>query len=90
MDIPLIMIIILGIAAFILILFRGSMGKGKDDKAYSYGAAMTIGSRQIQSDAYEVMEQKESIMAVLADGIGKSYGGKIASQIAEWRACGLW
>jgi len=83
MNIPWITIVVLGVMAIILIIYRFNMGRAKGIRAScSYGAAMTIGSRQIQSDAYEILEQEEGIMAVLADGMGKGYGGKIASQIA--------
>ena len=49
---------------------------------YETGAGKTIGSREIQGDAYGIVEGQGGVMAVLADGMGNGYGGKIASRIA--------
>ena len=43
---------------------------------------MTIGSREIQEDHVASMETEAGVMAVLADGAGQAYGGRIASKIA--------
>lgn len=46
------------------------------------GKSMTIGDREVQEDAYGVSVQKTGTLLVLADGMGKNYGGRIASRIA--------
>lgn len=46
------------------------------------GTCMTIGDREIQEDNLDTMTTKAGILAVLADGMGKAYGGRIASRIA--------
>lgn len=43
---------------------------------------MTIGDRQVQEDDYGVCQSAEGFLAVLADGMGKNYGGKVSSRIA--------
>lgn len=56
----------------------GSRRKGR----YETGASKTIGDREIQEDEYGICVGQEGTMAVLADGMGRNYGGKIASRIA--------
>lgn len=76
---------ILAIYLFILILigFRFlKMEKGKVVRRFKVGKAMTIGTRQVQEDEYGICQSKEGFLAVLADGIGKNYGGKVSSRIA--------
>ena len=46
------------------------------------GKSMTIGSREVQEDQVGTAETSAGVMAVLADGAGKAYGGRIASRIA--------
>lgn len=46
------------------------------------GTSRTIGDREVQEDEYAIAETEEGLMAVLADGMGKHYGGKIASRTA--------
>lgn len=46
------------------------------------GRSMTIGGREIQEDQTGCAETAAGILAVLADGAGKAYGGRIASRIA--------
>ncbi|MCI9140928.1 MAG: SpoIIE family protein phosphatase [Lachnospiraceae bacterium] len=83
MDIPLYMIAFLGIGAVSLIGMRIRMGRGEGARTYfESGACKTIGSREIQGDAYGIVEDKDGIMAVLADGMGNGFGGKVASRIA--------
>jgi len=54
----------------------------KKKKTLKIGRSMTIGGREVQEDQTGVMETKAGLMAVLADGAGKAYGGRIASRIA--------
>lgn len=54
----------------------------KQSRMPDIGKSMTIGGREIQEDQVGSMETAAGIMAVLADGSGKAYGGRIASRIA--------
>ena len=51
-------------------------------KYVDIGKSMTIGTREVQEDQVAAMETAAGIMAVLADGAGQAYGGRIASKIA--------
>lgn len=75
---------VLGMVAVGLIGYRISMGSWSEKwhADYETGACKTIGSREIQEDDFGIVEEQDGIMAVLADGMGNSYGGKIASRIA--------
>ena len=46
------------------------------------GKCMTIGDREVQEDTVEISVTSAGILAVLADGMGKCCGGKIAGRIA--------
>lgn len=46
------------------------------------GTCKTIGGREVQEDAFEVVETADGVLGILADGMGKQYGGKAASYIA--------
>ena len=56
--------------------------KGKAIRRFRVGQAMTIGNRQLQEDNYGICQSVDGFMAVLADGMGRNYGGKISSLIA--------
>lgn len=76
---------ILAIYIFILLLAAVRFlpaKKGKVIRRFRTGKAMTIGTRQIQEDNYGICQSQEGFLAVLADGMGKSYGGKISSRQA--------
>ncbi len=45
------------------------------------GISMTIGSREVQEDQGEIIRTDAGVMAVLADGAGTAFGGRIASRI---------
>lgn len=57
-------------------------GKSKSRGICETGASKTIGDREVQEDEYGIAETEEGLMAVMADGMGKHYGGKIASRTA--------
>lgn len=44
------------------------------------GCSKTIGGREVQEDFYKVVKSGEGLLAVLADGMGKELGGKIAAR----------
>lgn len=46
------------------------------------GKCMTIGDRELQEDHCGACEQSAGTLLVLADGMGRNYGGRIASRIA--------
>lgn len=76
---------LLAIYLFILILVALrflTREKGRVIRRFRVGRAMTIGSRQVQEDNYGICQSADAFMAVLADGMGKNYGGKISSKIA--------
>lgn len=56
--------------------------KAEGSRDTDVGTCMTIGSRDVQEDQTAVMETGAGIMAVLADGAGKTYGGRIAARTA--------
>lgn len=56
--------------------------KGKVMRRFQTGKAMTIGTRQVQEDDYGICQSREGFLAVLADGMGKNYGGRVSSRIA--------
>ncbi len=56
--------------------------RGRVIRRFQVGRAMTIGDRQVQEDDSGVCQSAEGFMAVLADGMGKNYGGKISAGIA--------
>ncbi len=56
--------------------------KGKVIRRFKIGKAMTIGDRQVQEDDYVICQSADGFMAVLADGMGKNYGGRVSSRIA--------
>lgn len=69
----------------ILILVRCfGIREGKVVRRWQYqvGKSMTIGSRQVQGDCCGISRSSQGLLAVLADGMGGGYGGKIAGKIA--------
>ena len=82
-----IMIILLLLAAFMIVV-RIRLGvsekkeKERKDRGCESGASKTIGDRELQEDEYGITESVEGILAVLADGAGKQYGGKLAARLA--------
>lgn len=79
----------LAFTGILLFILRCSMGFGRRavrGRTGLYccesGASGTIGTREVQEDAYGIRESEEGIMAVMADGMGRHFGGKIASRAA--------
>lgn len=56
--------------------------KGKVMRRFAVGKAMTIGNRQVQEDDFGICQSQGGFLAVLADGMGKNYGGRVSSRIA--------
>ena len=80
---PILVMIVLYLILLLLILIRIKIHINRKIKEkYEVGASMTIGDREIQEDNYDFIESDNGLLAVLADGMGKKFGGKISSQIA--------
>ncbi len=80
-------IVILVIYLFIFLLtavrfLSPARAAGRVMRRFRVGRAMTIGTRQVQEDNYGICQGPDAFLAVLADGMGKSYGGKVSSRIA--------
>lgn len=86
MTIPEIIIVILSLLGALLLAGRVRLAacssKKKGLRFCETGASKTIGNREVQEDEYGITETEEGIMAVMADGMGMHYGGKIASRTA--------
>lgn len=88
MTIPEYIILFLVLLGAVLLILRlrlaaASAKKGSGRTAVcETGASRTIGSREVQEDEYGITETEEGTMAVLADGMGKHYGGRIAGRTA--------
>ena len=62
------------------ILYRFCLVFQSSREGYETGASKTIGSREIQMDYYTIEENENGLLAVLADGMGKEAGGRIAAK----------
>lgn len=86
MAIPEVIILFLYLFGAALLAERGRLSvysrKSKKRRICETGASKTIGNREVQEDEYGITETEEGLMAVMADGMGKHYGGKIASRTA--------
>lgn len=66
-----------------IVLYIRYPSTGRKKKGmYDIGKSMTIGGREVQEDQIGDMTTAAGVMAVLADGAGKAYGGRIASRTA--------
>ena len=89
MTISELIIIMLSLFGMALLMIRILMcvetrdrSKKKQSIRWDTGASKTIGDRELQEDEYGITEAEKGILAVLADGQGKEYGGKIAGRLA--------
>lgn len=76
--------VICGLSALdaVLIIVRFALCHGQRLPMLETGACKTIGTREVQEDSFELRTTAAGTLAVLADGMGKSYGGKAAGRIA--------
>lgn len=76
----------LGSSILILILIKVRVEQGQLRRtgllASNLGGSMTIGTRQVQEDCYYMQENKQGCFLAVADGMGESYGGRIAARTA--------
>jgi serine/threonine protein phosphatase PrpC len=85
MDIYVLVIALMTITVLVLDLAKLLIRQPKPREQRRWidiGASMTIGGRETQEDQVNFMELDGGAMAVLADGAGQAYGGRIASKIA--------
>lgn len=81
-DLFIILILLLIFMLVLLKLFFDMQETTKDKEKLDVGACMTIGGRDVQEDQYGWVTTAAGTMAVLADGAGKTFGGRIASKLA--------
>jgi len=74
----------LGCLSCVLLLARLIVGSGNVTMAGGpdIGSSMTIGDREVQEDQVGTLTTPSGTLAVLADGMGQEYGGRIASRAA--------
>ena len=78
MSVPYIAIGILTLIMISLIVVRIMVRKdSRIFPIYDVGQCMTIGTREVQEDNYMVADSVQGMLGVLADGMGKRYGGKL-------------
>lgn len=82
MGTPQIMIFVLCAFAFVLLIIRATVFRTSHVTGPDIGGSMTIGNREVQEDCFGTLGTSSGLLAVLADGMGKAYGGRIASKIA--------
>ena len=88
-HIPQLVIAVLSAITLILIIIRIGSTPGNVRKQPDIGKSMTIGDRELQEDCMEVAESREGLMAVLSDGMGKKYGGRVSSKIVVETFCDI-
>lgn len=80
MSVPYLTIAVLSAILLFFVLCRCVMGiVGRSSKC-EIGCCKTIGSREVQEDFYKVTKSRDGLMAIMADGMGKELGGKIAAR----------
>lgn len=83
MPLPLIFLLLLCAAIILLLVLRFfPQQKAGPSFELDIGSSMTIGSREIQEDEVGTLATTAGLLAVLADGMGKEFGARIASRTA--------
>ena len=80
MSVPYLTVCILCAFLGIAFLYRFCLVFRSSREGYETGACKTIGSREIQMDYFTIEENENGLLAVLADGMGKEAGGRIAAK----------
>lgn len=80
MNIAYVAIYCLSGTLFVLLVYRLVLAAKESRIGYEIGTCKTIGNREVQEDYFTVAENENGLLAVLADGMGKEIGGKIASR----------
>lgn len=82
-ELVLVVVCILCVVDVLLIVLRFKLYHGQPPMPIlETGACKTIGLREVQEDSFEVVSTAAGTLAVLADGMGKSYGGRAAGRLA--------
>lgn len=80
MSIPLRAICVLCVFLCVAFVYRFFLMFLSGRKKLETGTCKTIGSREIQMDYFAIEENENGVLAVLADGMGKEAGGRIAAK----------
>ncbi len=80
MSVPYLAIAVFSGLLLLFVLIRLVQAVAGCESRCDIGCSKTIGSREVQEDFYRVVKGREGILAVLADGMGKELGGKIAAR----------
>lgn len=80
MSVPYMAIAALGGTMLLFMVIRLGMAVWEHESRCETGCCKTIGNREVQEDFYRVIRGREGLLAVLADGMGKELGGKIAAR----------
>ncbi|MBD5480395.1 MAG: SpoIIE family protein phosphatase [Lachnospiraceae bacterium] len=80
MSVPCLAIVVFSGLLLLSALIRLVQAVAGRESRCDIGCSKTIGSREIQEDFYQVVRGREGLLAVLADGMGKELGGKIAAR----------
>ena len=80
MSAPYLTILTLSALALFFGLGRFVLGICSRERRCEIGSCKTIGSREVQEDFFQITKTKDGLLAVLADGMGKELGGKIAAR----------
>ena len=74
---------LLCVAVVILLIVRTTMGGGPSRfRGPDVGSSLTVGARGVQEGFVGTLAARAGLLAVLADGMGKAYGARIASRTA--------
>lgn len=80
MSVPYLAIAVLSGFLLLFVLIRLVQAVAGRESRCEVGCSKTIGGREVQEDFYKVVRGREGLLAVLADGMGKELGGKIAAR----------
>ncbi len=80
MSVPCLTIGILFALILFFVILRLAQVVTEQESHCETGCSKTIGSREVQEDFYQIVRSSEGLLAVLADGMGKELGGKIAAR----------
>lgn len=80
MSVPYLTIAALAALLLFFVLFRLGLTAAGRKRHCEAGGCKTIGSREVQEDFYRIVKREEGLLAVLADGMGRELGGKIAAR----------
>lgn len=80
MSAPYLTILALSMFALLFGICRFAYGICSRERRCETGSCKTIGSREVQEDFFQIVKTKDGLLAVLADGMGKELGGKIAAR----------